>query len=231
MPEVSEVLQRKVGPLPMWGWAAAAGGLGFVFLAYRKRKGATTGATTPASVGGASYATGPTGQQSANLGGYDNSQYDAQLMGIQSGVANTTQGIASLQSGLSSITSQLAAVAQPASIAAPSVAAQPQAPQAPVSSPAGHSPGSIWSVSDPAWKQGLGEWYLAVPDLYGQTSPGQPGYGTHGAGANEVAAWINQQYPGAHITPQQLAGWNGGQLWYSPGQQLYFGSLALGPGH
>lgn len=226
MPEIGEILTKKVGPLPMWGWAVGVGGLGFVVLKIRGAKASTATSTSPSTAtSGAQYSTGTNGTQGANLGGYDSSSADSQLMGLQAAAGNTQTAVAALQSQVGQIGQQLSSLP---------VVAQPNAPQAPVSTPSpapSQMLGSIIGRADSAWKTGLGEYYLVTPDLYGAASPGQPGYGTHGAGANEVAAYLNKLYPTAKITPQQLSSWNGGQQWYTPGQQLYIGSFAQGVGH
>lgn len=231
MPEIGEIITHKVGPLPMWGWAVGVGGLGFVVLKMRGNKSATTSPSTATS--GAQYSTGTNGQQGANLGGYDNSSSDAQLMGLQAAAGQTQTAVTALGSQVGALGQAISQLPSQLPSTLP-VVAQPAAPQAPVSTPTpppSQVLGSIIGKADAAWKAGLGEYYLVTPDLYGAASPGQPGYGTHGAGANEVAAYLNKLYPTAKITPQQLSSWNGGQQWYTPGQQLYIGSFAQGVGH
>lgn len=64
-------LTRKVGPLPVWAWAAIV--LVIAFIVWRRRKSSTAGTTSGASPGGATIVTGNTpataGPQDAALAG------------------------------------------------------------------------------------------------------------------------------------------------------------------
>lgn len=129
-------LTKKVGPIPMWGWIAAAG-VGVAVFLYRKKAasaisatgatGTATGTTTNApDVFGAS---GYSGGQ--NVGGADSSSSDSflqqlqnQLGTIQQGVALNPQGVGQVQ-GVVSTTP--APINVPTASGAPVTAANPTA--------------------------------------------------------------------------------------------------------
>lgn len=214
MPEgegVENVLTKKVGPLPAWGWAVVVGGAGFLYLHYFRKPSATSATPTSTSVPGTGGIANYGYSSGQNLGGADYAPIDSFILG--------------LSDQLNTIQAELGtAQAPPPPTSGPSAGPAPTPAPTP-SAPASSAPSLLQQVVklvQAAWAPGGGAYYAYGWDYYGA---GQ------GVGVNEIAAWINSLYPNAHLSPTQISAWNGGKQFFSAGQQIYVGSQQYGVGH